>query len=664
MRPEVGNGFPIGFEAGIHMAIANDTGSDNAPAAPVSSASSVVSGTIGASSGLSTQPYKPRFNPDGSGGPGPKYLRTEELLNKTSGSWMDRMVVSLAERIVGIGAVNRICLKAGTPWPSSEVMINHLFREMNIKWRVTNPEAFEKLEGKPAVFVANHPYGMSDAFAMNMMLEQYRPNFRLFANTFLTSADSITHKLLFVDPFMNEKNRAMNRRSMMGALKHLKDGGDLALFPGRLCSHLKWGQRNVQDGEWTDQVRIFVEAGGANLVPVHVSGRNSWRFQTAGLIHPKLRTLMLLREFMRGNYEFGFTLGDPVPAEQVVKAGRVTPPGQLARALTYSADPQYSTSRKSSASLPVRVSGRASAVAKPLAPTKKADVVKTLASYETLVEHGDLKVIDVPHGLPDILRPAVADVRFDAYSGGASVASPADLLDEYDRVYSHLILWDDKNRKIAGSYRYLIPSRIEGGVDLSDLVSASIFGFRKPFADLLPHSLELGRAAIGDDYQRSYAPLMLMWRGVMDILRRDKSIKYLIGPVTISQAFSPLSRHVLKRFIEQKCSNPALSGHAVPHKEFDAPIPPQIDVQDLVGNCETIADISCVIEALEHGERKLPVLYRQYSNIGLKYVATGEWPELDHAMASLAVLDLSEARRDFIARYLGKENVESFFEGR
>ncbi len=84
------------------------------------------------------------------------------------------------------------------------------------------------------------------------------------------------------------------------------------------------------------------------------------------------------------------------------------------------------------------------------------------------------------------------------------------------------------------------------------------FGFRKPFADLLPHSLELGRAAIGDDYQRSYAPLMLMWRGVMDILRRDKSIKYLIGPVTISQAFSPLSRHVLKRFIEQKCSNPAL----------------------------------------------------------------------------------------------------------
>ncbi len=147
------------------MAIADETGKDTAPA------------VLAKTAGLSTQPYKYRFNPDGSGGPGPKYLRTGELLGKTSEKWIDRAIIGLAERIVGIGAVNRICLKAGTPWPSSEVMINHLFREMGIKWRVTNPEAFEKLEGKPAVFVANHPYGMSDAFAMNMMLEQYPAQF-------------------------------------------------------------------------------------------------------------------------------------------------------------------------------------------------------------------------------------------------------------------------------------------------------------------------------------------------------------------------------------------------------------------------------------------------------------------------------------------------------
>ena len=315
----------------------------------------IASNALDVKAGVSTQPIQHRFNFDGSGGPGPKYLRTEVLLDKTGGSLLDRAIVRLAESAIGIGAVNKICLKAGTPWPSSELMISHLFKELDIKWRVTNPEAFEKLQGKSAVFVSNHPYGMPDAFAVNSMLEQYRPNFRLFANSFLTSADSITHKLLFVDPFMNEKNRAMNRRSMVSALKHLKEGGDLALFPGRICSHLKWGQTIVQDGEWTDQVRIFVEAGNANLVPVHVSGRNSWRFQTAGLVHPKLRTLMILREFIRGGHDIAFTLGDPVPAEQIIKAARIAPPGQIARALTYSADPKYSASRKGRDAPAVRV---------------------------------------------------------------------------------------------------------------------------------------------------------------------------------------------------------------------------------------------------------------------------------------------------------------------
>lgn len=620
---------------------------------------------IGVESGVSTQPHQPRYNFDGSGGLGPKYLRTEVLLDKTGDNFSDRLFVKLAEKILGIDEVNAVCKSAGTPWPSSTKMIDHLFSAYDIKWRISNPEAFEKLEGKPAVFVSNHPFGMPDAFAINNMLEEFRPNFRLFANSFLTSADSITHKLLFVDPFMNEKSRAMNRRSMISALKHLKEGGDLALFPGRLCSHLKWGQTFVQDGEWTDQIKIFVEAGMANLVPVHVSGRNSWLFQTAGLIHPKLRTLLILREFKAGGHDFGFTIGDPIPAEVLGKAARITPPGQLARALTYSANPKFAAQAVPSAVAPIRsLPPRAASKLKKTNTAKPGSLAKILSKFPVLVEHGPLQVIDVAHGLPKQLQSAIADIRFDAYSGGASVASPLDLLDEYDRVYSHLVLWDQKANKIAGSYRYLIPSRIKGGVAASDLVSASIFKLKPPFLNLLPSSLELGRAAIGEQYQRSYAPLMMMWRGVMDILRRDKSIKYLIGPVTIPKSFSPLSRHVLKAFIEKQCTSASMKGFAEPLNKFDTPIAPQINLDELVGNAKTVADISCVIEALEHGQKKLPVLYRQYSNIGLQYIATGEWPELDHAMASLAVLDLSNARRDFVARYLGKDKVDGFFEGR
>ena len=121
---------------------------------------------------------------------------------------------------------------------------------------------------------------------------------------------------------------------------------------------------------------------------------------------------------------------------------------------------------------------------------------------------------------------------------------------------------------------------------------------------------------------------------------------------------------MLKRFLEKTSSDPALFGYAEPRKPFKVPLPPQVNIDDLIGEAKTVPEIGCIIEALEGGRRKLPVLYRQYANVGLKYVATGEWPELDHAMASLAVLDLSQARRDFVSRYLGKENAGEFFEGR
>lgn len=630
-------------------------------------------GSVGASNkpaGRSTQPFVPRFNPDGSGGPGPKYLRTEVLLDRTGDTLANRFIINLAERILAIDQINAVCLRTGTPWPSSHEMIDHLFSELDIEWRVTNPEALKALDDTQAVFVANHPYGMPDAFALNNLLEDRGRPFRLFANAFLTCADSITHNLLFVDPFMNEKNRAMNRRSMMHALKHLKEGGDLALFPGRICSHLKRGSTTVQDEEWTDQVRIFVEAGKASLVPVHISGRNSWLFQLAGLIHPRLRTLLILREFKRGKHRIDFTIGTPVPCEKLLKAARFAAPGQIARALTYSANPAYRRAEPESASAPVRlkhkkvVASSAGSVRDTRTASIPANAQKVLQDFPILVEHGDLAVYDVTGGLPEKLTELVGRTRLDAFGAEAALGNWRDLIDEYDSIYSHLVLFDRQTERVAGTYRYLIPSRVEGGVDPRDLVIASIFELKKPFLDLLPSSLELGRAAIGSEFQKTYAPLMLMWRAVMEILRKDKTIKYLIGPVTTPRSFSPLSRTVLRRFIEQKCMHRSLANSARPLHPHEERIAPEIAVDDLVRGAQNLTGIGCIIEALEGGERKLPVLYKQYANLGLRYVATGEWPELDGAMASLAVLEVSQIKRDFVARYLEKDRVAEFFENR
>ncbi len=61
-------------------------------------------------------------------------------------------------------------------------MIQHLFERLNIQYQIQNPEILDNLDERPKVFVANHPYGLPDAFALFELLTRKRPNIRLFAN--------------------------------------------------------------------------------------------------------------------------------------------------------------------------------------------------------------------------------------------------------------------------------------------------------------------------------------------------------------------------------------------------------------------------------------------------------------------------------------------------
>ncbi|MBL4892378.1 MAG: hypothetical protein JKX91_11270, partial [Rhizobiaceae bacterium] len=258
-----------------------------------------------------------------------KFLSTKKVLSgKFSNEQIDDtapptgaagIAISAIERIIGIKKFNDIMMELGPPWPDADQIIDYLFEELNIQWTIENPAAIEELDDGPKVFVANHPYGLPDALGMFRLLTRHRPRMKLFANTILAATQLNDDRLLFVDPFMAENNRGLNRKSVATALRHLRSGGDLALFPGRICSHLKTSDWTISDSEWTDQVHRFVEISGGEMVPMHISGRNSMLFNLSGLIHPKLRTFMLLREFLRGGHNFRFRIGQPVSAPQLAQ---------------------------------------------------------------------------------------------------------------------------------------------------------------------------------------------------------------------------------------------------------------------------------------------------------------------------------------------------------
>lgn len=596
------------------------------------------------------------------------YLSTAKALGLGGDAKLNPVLQSAIEKVVGIDQLNSMLADLGPPWPDAEELVENLFERLNIRWKLENPEVFERLDDRPKVFVANHPYGLPDAFALFQLLTRYRTNIRIFANKLLAATQLDEPRLLFVDPFGSVESRGQTRKSIAEAIRHLRSGGDLALFPGRICSHLKTSDWTISDSEWTDQIRRFVEVSGGELVPLYISGRNSMLFNLSGLVHPRIRTYMLLREFMRGGHDFTFRVGEPVTAAQLQKVSRSMSAGNFARSMVYA----LKTGSPGLPDLPqlvqpeLRTPEEEIAIARNPVAISGERVKRLLDGEELLLRQNGFSIYQVGTGASDALLDIICEVRFRAYASETSLSDPSQLRDKYDDFYQHLLLWDEAEQTVAGVYRYVLPDLAKRPPTADNLVTSSIFNLSPDFEKLLPKAMELGRAAILPEYQRGFSPLMLLWRGFLEIPNRDKRIQYLFGPVTMGKKFNPVSRELVRRFIMSNCRDDAMEGFVKPKTALRFDIPREVEIEKLERGCENFSQLGNIINGLEGGKRTFPVLFRHYANNGCKFIGFGEWPELDHATAGLTILDFNKATecRSMIQRYFGKDGALEFYAGR
>ncbi len=590
------------------------------------------------------------------------YMSTRKALGLDEGKPVSKHLLSAVESLVGIGKFNELMEEIGRPWPDSETVVERLFDKLNIKWEIENPELLESLDDRPKIFVANHPYGLPDAFALFQLLTRHRSNIRIFANKIISATALEDERLLFVDPFGADENRVLNRKSIAAAIRHLRGGGDLALFPGRICSHLKTSDWTISDSDWTDQVRNFVEICDGDMVPLYISGRNSLMFNISGLVHPRIRTYLLLREFLRGGHDFTFKVGEPVSASQIKRVSRSISVGSFSRSLVYG----LKTGSSKVHDLPqliepaLRTADEAVAAHTSKIATNGFQVLNLLDQNEVLVTQNGFRIYNIEPGISQELLDIVCEIRFGAYAAETNVTNPAELKDKYDPHYHHLILWDEAKNCVAGVYRYTLPDPKIKAANADNLVTSSIFNLNKEFETLLPRSMELGRAAILPEYQKNYSPLMLLWRAILEIPRRDKSVKYLFGPVTMGKKFNPVSRELLRRYIMNHCADETMMGFVTPRRELDFNIPREVDLSKLENACGNFSQLGNIVSGIEGGKRFLPVLFRHYSNVGCKFLGFGEWKELDEATAGLTMLDLKNVNPSLLQRYFGVEGAQSF----
>lgn len=66
--------------------------------------------------------------------------------------------------------------------------------------------------------------------------------------------------------------------------------------------------------------------------------------------------------------------------------------------------------------------------------------------------------------------------------------------------------------------------------------------FKPQFFERLGPAVELGRSFVLPDYQKNYASLLVLWKGIMRFVVRRPEAPVLFGAVSISQAYRDASR--------------------------------------------------------------------------------------------------------------------------
>jgi putative hemolysin len=562
------------------------------------------------------------------------------------------------ERLLRLPDLN--ALYAGDWRSSADTFPEAALDRLRVRLDVEDADLARVPASGPLVVVANHPFGGVDGLALHALLRRIRPDVKLLGNYLLHRLPELRGTVIPVDPFGGAAAIRGSVSGLKAARRWLEAGGCLAVFPAGEVSHLQLGRVAITDPAWSPSVARLARRAGAAMLPVHFAGANGALFQLAGLVHPRLRTALLPRELLRRQ-----------ATSIAVRVGRVVPAVRLAsmdddaatallRARTYVLARDRRLGRPA-AVISDRPRRFLRAVAGPVAGHRLAAEIEALPEACWLGAQGEFRVAlataaQIPTLLDEIGR--LREITFRAAGEGTGRTRD---LDAFDAYYRHLFVWHRGDRTLAGAYRLGLTDEILAERGASGLYTQTLFRYDRRLLDRLSPAIELGRSFVRAEYQRDYAPLLLLWKGIGRFVAAHPRYRRLFGPVTISHDYSSVSKHLLMAFLEANRRLPDLARLVAPRNP--PPVARRRDEGVVAGRTAIDLDeADALVADIEADGRGLPVLLRQYLKLNARLLGWNVDRRFGRALDGLMLVDLVDVPRPVLARYLGKDGAAAFLE--
>lgn len=566
----------------------------------------------------------------------------------------------LIERTGRLNALNQL-YQVATRKPDERNIAERILQALNVSHDISDADIQRIPKTGPVVIVANHPFGGIEGVILLSALARIRSDAKVMVNYLVSCVPELHPLCIFVDPYGRRDSKARNFRSIMECVRWLKQDRLLIVFPAGDVSGIDLQNRRIADPAWSESTASLIRITKSRVVPVYFEGSNGPLFQLAGLVHPRIRTAMLPTQLLnKKNRRFDVRIGNCVSFERLKTFKSDADMIQYLRLRCHilahrdRAKPEIGLERKT-ARIPI---------IGPVLPSQDSEVLAREVSYlpeeQCLVRSDHFHVYYAAASqVPELLREIgrLREITFCAAGEGTGRLLD---LDRFDAYYLHLFLWNDKTHELVGAYRFGLTDTIVRRFGVRGLYTTTLFKYGKPLLTQLDPAIELGRSFVRPEYQRAYAPLWLLWKGIGQFVVRNPRYRYLFGPVSMSREYNAYSRHLLSAFLQINNLDAdkarVVRARNPPRPIDSAECTPQT-LRKLVTNLEAVSEL---IGEIEPDQKNVPVLIRQYLKLGGRIMAFNVDPQFNHVLDALMAVDISKIDRALQARIMTAEGAASY----
>ena len=548
-------------------------------------------------------------------------------------------VAGMAYGFLRLGKINR--LFDGAADYQGREFADHLLENMNITINVA-PEQLENIPKEGGfVLVSNHPFGGIEGVMLLSAIAKVRPDFKVMANFILSHIPNLKECFFAVNPFEKNPEWKSSVGGIKGAIQHIAAGSGLGVFPAGEVSRYH-GHDYPEDLPWSTSIARIIKNAGVPVIPVFWEGRNSKLFYKVDKIHSMLGTARLTKELINKHDTcFNLQIGKPILPSEVAQYEN---PKELAAYLR-------SRSYALEANIPAKMVEKKEVKQDKIdAPT---DLSLMLAELESIREKSflystvnfDCYLADY-EDIPNIMHE-IARLREEAFRAiGEGTGKSLDQ-DEFDKYFKQMFLWDNVKQKIAGCYRLGIGSEIVPKMGIKGFYVSTLVNIDESFSDKLIHTIELGRSFVTLDYQKEVLPMMLLLRGLSDVVVRYPQINHFIGPVSISAWYPKFYLSLIARFVaENHAIEDDLKDKVTPKTPF-VPDFLKVDSDALMKhNMGSVEKFDKFLLRLSNGEYRLPTLYKKYLKLNAKFLCFNVDPDFNDTLDSLLFLTFTDFPED------------------